>query len=102
MLALARAYISHPNLVLVDEASMGLAPLVVDMVFEFLANVAKEGTALLIVEQYIGRVLAIAERAYVLTNGAISYAGPATALLDEDVFDQYFGLGEESAVVGQQ
>ena len=57
MLAVVRAYLTNPKLVLVDEASMGLAPLVVDGLFEFLTSIAKSGTTLLIVEQYVSRAL---------------------------------------------
>ncbi|TAK70458.1 MAG: ABC transporter ATP-binding protein [Actinomycetota bacterium] len=91
MLALSRAYVCDPRLVLVDEASMGLAPFVVDLVFEFLQRVAAQGTALLVVEQYINRVLAIADRAYVLNRGSVAHSGPARDLLQDDVFERYVG-----------
>ena len=55
MLALVRAYVSNPKVVLVDEASLGLAPLVVDNIFQFLEKLANEGVALLLVEQYVSR-----------------------------------------------
>ena len=62
MLALVRAYVSNPKVVLVDEASLGLAPLVVDNIFQFLEKLANEGVALLLVEQYVSRALALGER----------------------------------------
>jgi branched-chain amino acid transport system ATP-binding protein len=62
MLSLVRAYLADPKVVIVDEASMGLAPVVVDQIFEFLGEIAASGTALLIVEQYVSRALALAGR----------------------------------------
>src|SRR6185312_12872900 len=61
MLALARAYVRRPRYVLLDEVSMGLAPLVVDRIFEFVGDLAKQGTALLLVEQYVTRALELAD-----------------------------------------
>ncbi len=91
MLALGRAYLTSPGLVLVDEASMGLAPIVVDQLFKFLHDVAEKGTGLLIVEQYVQRVLDIATNVYVLNHGEISFAGTSEELLKSDVFEQYVG-----------
>ncbi|HEX9683536.1 MAG TPA: ABC transporter ATP-binding protein [Acidimicrobiales bacterium] len=71
MLAMARAYARDPSLVLVDEPSLGLAPNLVDEVFEFLAEVVRRGSALLVVEQYVPRALALASRIYVLRKGRI-------------------------------
>ena len=70
MLALVRAYVAEPELVLVDEASLGLAPLVVDAIFAFIERIAAEGVSLLIVEQYINRALALASGVYLLHQGA--------------------------------
>ena len=92
MLALARAYISGAPVILLDEVSMGLAPVVVDAIFEFLERVAREGTSLLIVEQYVNKALAIADYAYILGRGRITFAGDASELVDEDVFHRYLGI----------
>jgi len=91
MLALARAYISEPQVVLLDEVSMGLAPAIVDEIFAFLDRLAAEGAALLLVEQYVTRALASANYVYLLNKGEISFAGEPTELDDEDVFRSYLG-----------
>jgi branched-chain amino acid transport system ATP-binding protein len=77
--------------VLVDEASLGLAPLVVDSIFEFLQQLSREGISLLIVEQYVGRVLALASRAYVMHQGEVVFSGPSAELSDERLFALYSG-----------
>ena len=97
MLALARAYISGAPVILLDEVSMGLAPVIVDAIFEFLERVAKEGTSLLIVEQYVNKALAIADYAYILGRGRITFAGDAAELVDEDVFHRYLGIEVSAA-----
>jgi branched-chain amino acid transport system ATP-binding protein len=91
MLALVRAYVANPKLVLVDEASLGLAPLVVDAIFAFIERVAGEGVSLLMVEQYITRALALAKEVYLLQQGTIVYSGPAAGLDEERVFALYTG-----------
>jgi branched-chain amino acid transport system ATP-binding protein len=91
MLALTRAYVANPRIVLVDEASLGLAPLVVDDIFEFLAKLAREGSSLLLVEQYVSRALALAQTVYLLNQGQIVYSGPAAELDEERIFDLYTG-----------
>ncbi|HVW34414.1 MAG TPA: ABC transporter ATP-binding protein [Acidimicrobiia bacterium] len=92
MLALARAYVAGARVILLDEVSMGLAPIVVDQIFEFLHRVAGEGVSLLLVEQYVNKALAIADYAYILARGRISFAGDAAELADEDVFARYLGI----------
>jgi branched-chain amino acid transport system ATP-binding protein len=94
MLALARAYIANPKVVLLDEVSMGLAPKVVDEIFEFLGRVAREGASLLLVEQYVTRALGLADYVYLLNRGQVAYRGEPSELEDEDVFARY--LGHES------
>ncbi len=91
MLAIAAAYTRQPRLILVDEASLGLAPVVVDEIFRFLADVTARGTALLLVDQFVSRALALATTAYILRKGHVAYSGTATGLLDGDVFRQYVG-----------
>ncbi len=92
MLALVRAYVSNPRLVVVDEASLGLAPLVVDKIFEMLRQIAATGTSLLLVEQYVTRALEIADRVYLLNRGQVIFSGPADDLAGEDVFERYLGI----------
>jgi branched-chain amino acid transport system ATP-binding protein len=91
MLALVRAYVASPSLVLVDEASLGLAPMIVDAIFEFIEKVAREGAALLIVEQYVSRALTLASTVYLLNQGVIVHAGLASELDEEQIFDMYAG-----------
>jgi branched-chain amino acid transport system ATP-binding protein len=93
MVALARTYVQSPTYVLLDEVSMGLAPLVVDEIFEFLARLAAEGASLLLVEQYVTQALAVADYVYVLNQGMVAFAGDPGELNTEDVFAQYVGSG---------
>jgi ABC-type branched-subunit amino acid transport system ATPase component len=90
MLSLVRAWITSPTLVLVDEASMGLAPVVVDKIFEFLGQITASGTALLIVEQYVNRALALADTVYLLNKGGVVFTGPPADIAD-DLFVHYLG-----------
>jgi len=89
MLAISRAYIAHPSIVLVDEASMGLAPIVVDALFEFLAQIE---VPLLLVEQYVTRALQLADTAYVMNQGRIVSSGPAANLDAEEIFARYLSI----------
>jgi branched-chain amino acid transport system ATP-binding protein len=91
MLALARAYTTDPRVVLVDEPSLGLAPRVVETVFGFLARLAARGTALLVVDQFIGQALELADHAYVLAQGELTFAGTPAQLRSGDVFEKYLG-----------
>jgi branched-chain amino acid transport system ATP-binding protein len=93
MLAVASAYVREPRLILVDEASLGLAPLVVDEIFAFLQQVTSEGTSALIVDQFAHRALEMASSAYVLNRGEITFVGTARELLEGDVFSHYVGVG---------
>ena len=83
MLAIARALMSRPRLLLLDEPSMGLAPLVVEKIFEIIANVAREGVTILLVEQNARLALETCQRAYVMESGLISLHGAAAKLLDD-------------------
>ena len=94
MLAMAAAYVRSPRLVLVDEASLGLAPLVVDAIFDFMQRLTSEGSSLLIVDQFATRALQMAETAYVLRRGQSVYEGAASDLLKGDLFGQYLGAGD--------
>ena len=90
VLSLVRAYLTSPALVLVDEASMGLAPVVVDKIFEFLGEIAASGTALLLVEQYVSRALALASQVYLLNKGGVVFSGQPRDIAD-DLFVHYLG-----------
>jgi len=91
MLELTRAYIANPRVVLVDEASLGLAPLIVDDIFEFLEKLANEGASLLLVEQYVSRALALASTVYLINQGEIVYAGALADLDEAEIFAMYTG-----------
>jgi branched-chain amino acid transport system ATP-binding protein len=92
MLAMARAYARNPRLILVDEASLGLAPIVVDTIFEFLGQIAKEGAALLIVDQFVARAVALASHVYVMNRGEMVFSGTPGDLEGDDVFNRYLGV----------
>ncbi|MEA3019492.1 MAG: branched-chain amino acid transport system ATP-binding protein, partial [Actinomycetota bacterium] len=98
MLALSRAYVRCAPLVLLDEVSMGLAPIVVDEIFEFLARMASEGSSLLVVEQYAAKALALADLVYVLVRGRIVLCGEPAELTESKIFTKY--LGSEANAVG--
>ncbi len=92
MLAMGRALLSRPKLLLLDEPSMGLSPLMVDKIFEVIAEVAALGVTLLLVEQNASRALKMAQRAYVMESGEISMQGDAKDLLhDPKVRAAYLG-----------
>jgi branched-chain amino acid transport system ATP-binding protein len=93
MLALARAYVQRPRVVLLDEVSMGLAPKVVDEIFEFLKALAAEGTSLLLVEQYVTRALEASDYLYLLDRGTVSFAGEPGELDSAAIFASYLGAG---------
>jgi len=92
MLALARAWLADPRVVLLDEVSMGLAPLVVDEIFEALDVLRGTGAALLLVEQYVDRALEMADTAYLMDRGRVTFSGPATSLDRDAVLASYLGL----------
>ena len=94
MLAIARALMSRPKLLLLDEPSMGLAPLMVEKIFEVIRSIAAEGVTLLLVEQNARLALEASHRAYVLEGGLVSFSGEAKALLaDPRVREAYLGEG---------
>ncbi|HEY8368298.1 MAG TPA: ABC transporter ATP-binding protein [Thermodesulfobacteriota bacterium] len=93
MLAIGRALMARPKLLLLDEPSTGLAPLVVAEIFEMVARIRAEGTAVLLVEQNARQALRIADRAYVLETGRVVMAGPAAELAESpEVRRAYLGL----------
>ncbi len=92
MLAMGRALMSQPKLLLLDEPSMGLAPILVDEIFEIIKRINADGTTILLVEQNAFKALSIADRAYVLETGEIIKSGNATELLNDDsVKNAYLG-----------
>ncbi len=92
MLAMGRGLMSRPDLLLLDEPSMGLAPLLVREIFEVIARINQSGTAILLVEQNASMALAVASRAYVLETGSIALQGSAAELAkDPRVQAAYLG-----------
>ncbi len=93
MLAMGRALMSHPQIILMDEPSMGLSPIFVNEIFDIIEEVSKSGTTVLLVEQNAKKALSIADRAYVLETGNIVLDGKASELLDNDSIKKAY-LGE--------
>ena len=92
MLSMARTYTRDQRLILVDEASLGLAPIIVDAIFAFLQRIVDEkGASLLIVDQFVHRALDMADTASVLNRGEITMSGTSDELKDMDVFAEYMG-----------
>jgi branched-chain amino acid transport system ATP-binding protein len=83
MLAMGRALMAKPKVLLMDEPSMGLSPIMVDKIFEVVADVAKQGVTILLVEQNASRALQLAHRGYVMESGEVTMSGEAKALLDD-------------------
>ena len=97
MLAMGRALMAKPDLLMLDEPSLGLAPLIVQEVFRIMASLRDSGCAILLVEQNARAALKVADRGYVLETGRITLEGPAAALaIDPRVIDTYLG-GSKSA-----
>ena len=97
MLAIARALLLNPRLLMLDEPSQGLAPLIVKQVFEVIVAARKEGMSVLLVEQNVRAAVEIADRAYVLDNGSIAYEGPAAEFAkDEERVRALAGASAES------
>jgi branched-chain amino acid transport system ATP-binding protein len=92
MCAIGRALMARPRLLMLDEPSLGLAPVMVAAIFDNLTRINREGTTVLLVEQNVLRALRLSQRAYVLENGAIAFQGPRDALLsDERIKQAYLG-----------
>jgi branched-chain amino acid transport system ATP-binding protein len=97
MVAIGRALLSRPKVLLLDEPSMGLAPLVVEQILEVIHAVAESGVAVLLVEQNANLALEISERAYVMETGKITLSGTGKDLLhDPKVRSAYLGEAEET------
>ena len=84
MLAMSRALMSHPKLMMLDEPSMGLAPLLVDQIFAIIKELHRSGTTILLVEQNARKALQVADRAYVLETGSITLSGTGQELASSD------------------
>ena len=93
MLAMGRALMSNPSIILMDEPSMGLSPIFVEEIFNIIKQVSKNGTTVLLVEQNAKKALAIANRAYVLETGSIVLSGDASKLMDDPQIKKAY-LGE--------
>lgn len=94
MLAIGRSLMAGPELLLLDEPSLGLAPILVDQIFELLARLREQGTTILLVEQNVHRALELADRAYVLAGGEIEREGPAAELrASAEIERAYLGIG---------
>jgi branched-chain amino acid transport system ATP-binding protein len=92
MLAMARALMSKPKLLLLDEPSMGLAPILVDEIFDIITKISSSGTTILLVEQNAYKALSIASRAYILETGEVTKTGKASDLItDKAVISAYLG-----------
>ena len=93
MLAIGRAMMAKPRLLLLDEPSLGLAPKIIEAIFQIIVQIRSEGVTVLLVEQNANQALRIADRGYVLENGAILYEDKASALLEDDrIRRAYLGL----------
>ena len=100
MLVVARALMSEPSLLVIDELSFGLAPLIVDKLFEILRVVNAAGTSILLVEQFVHMALRHSDRAYVLAKGEVRQEGPSASLAgDPNVMAAY--LGQTGPPAGQ-
>ncbi|MCC8046244.1 MAG: ABC transporter ATP-binding protein [Clostridiales bacterium] len=93
MLAMGRALMSHPRIIVMDEPSMGLSPILVNEIFDIIQSVSASGTTVLLVEQNAKKALAIADRAYVLETGSIVQEGRASDLMDDESIKKAY-LGE--------
>ena len=93
MLAIGRGLMAEPKLLILDEPSLGLSPLLVEELFALIAKLRADGLAILLVEQNVGQSLDIADRAYVMENGSIRFSGTSTKLLASDTLRQaYLGV----------
>jgi branched-chain amino acid transport system ATP-binding protein len=93
-LAIARALMSRPRMLLLDEPSLGLAPIFVDRIFELIAELRAEGVTILLVEQNVHRALDIADRAYVLSVGSVVASGPTDQLVEGELERSYLGISQ--------
>lgn len=102
MLALARCYIHEPAVILADEVSMGLAPLIIDKVFESLERLRESGISLVLVEQYVDRALEVADAVYVMTRGRLQFAGLPDEVNRAELMSGYLGANDAPHVSADQ
>jgi branched-chain amino acid transport system ATP-binding protein len=95
-LAIARALMSRPRLLLLDEPSLGLAPIFVDRIFELIEELRADGVTVLLVEQNVHRALEVADRAYVLSVGSVVASGPTDRLVEGELERSYLGISPVS------
>mgnify|MGYP000722053661 FL=1 len=93
MIAIARALMANPDLLLIDEASLGLAPIVVAQVYESLSQIVAQGTSVLLVEQNVSQALKASTTASVLLEGRAVLTGKSDELSHEAIKNAYFGIG---------
>jgi branched-chain amino acid transport system ATP-binding protein len=98
MLALARALAVPPRLIIADEMSLGLAPIVAESVFRSLEEAAKSGITIVLIEQFVHRALALADSCVILTRGQVGWSGPASEARQE-VLDRYLGEAEKGVAI---
>lgn len=91
MLALSRAYLSGPKIVMIDEASLGLAPRMVDRIYDALSHLVETGISVVIVEQYVQKALQLAQTVCILAKGRILHVGPANQLSADEIYQRYLG-----------
>jgi len=92
MVAIGRALMANPDIVLFDEISLGLAPIIIKQIYDALPDIINNGLSVLLVEQDINRALSIANRCYCLSEGKITLAGSTTTISRDDVSHAYFGV----------
>ena len=90
MLAISRALMSHPKLLMLDEPSMGLAPILVEQIFQIIRELHESGSTILLVEQNAEMALQIAQRAYVLESGRITLSGTGRELIESDSINKAY------------
>ena len=93
-LAIARALMSRPRMLLLDEPSLGLAPIFVDRIFELIQELRADGVTVLLVEQNVHRALEVADRAYVLSVGSVVASGPTDQLVEGELERSYLGISQ--------
>lgn len=102
MLAIGRALMSRPQLMILDEPSLGLSPLLVSEIFDIVRSINREGTTILLVEQNATKALSVANHAYIMETGRIVLEGsPEKLMNDEDVQEFYLGIKKEKSVRGE-
>ncbi len=101
MLAIARGLMASPKLLVLDEPSLGLSPMLVSQIFQLIAGLRDDGTAILLSEQNARLSLAIADRGYVIENGCVTLSGDSRELLrSSDIAERYLGVGADMADSG--